>query len=175
MITIPAGYKPVTTPCQANPDLWYSNISSERREAKKICSSCPFKVDCLKTATENGETHGIWGGKNFSNDTTVAASTRNKTCRSGKHNKDYAGTCKQCRAETQRRYDQKITREKGTAYQNKQKHKNKKKKNEIGKMCRNGKHMLSKDNTRVRAYDSSLVCVPCASASKTRFFQKGFS
>lgn len=31
-------------------------------EAKKVCATCPVRVECLEFALENGETVGIWGG-----------------------------------------------------------------------------------------------------------------
>ncbi len=32
--------------------------------AKHICRSCPVQTDCLEWAIANGETRGIWGGRN---------------------------------------------------------------------------------------------------------------
>jgi len=31
-------------------------------EAKAICATCMVQFDCLQTALDNGERHGIWGG-----------------------------------------------------------------------------------------------------------------
>lgn len=34
------------------------------REAKAICDRCPVRRQCLQSAMERGERHGIWGGLN---------------------------------------------------------------------------------------------------------------
>lgn len=35
--------------------------------AKAICEPCPVKDACLRTALQNRETWGVWGGVNFAN------------------------------------------------------------------------------------------------------------
>jgi WhiB family redox-sensing transcriptional regulator len=35
---------------------------SNEREAKAICASCPFTLQCLAYALKNPDTQGIWGG-----------------------------------------------------------------------------------------------------------------
>ena len=35
---------------------------AQTREAKRICSVCPVRIDCLDYAFLNDERHGIWGG-----------------------------------------------------------------------------------------------------------------
>lgn len=32
------------------------------RAAKKVCATCPVRVDCLVTALNNQDKHGVWGG-----------------------------------------------------------------------------------------------------------------
>ena len=52
--------------------LFYSADSSERNEerlerekvAKRICSSCDVRDQCLDAALARHETYGIWGGLN---------------------------------------------------------------------------------------------------------------
>lgn len=49
-----------------DPDLWFEEEDLTRiEEAKSICRSCPVRMLCENAAVDNGETHGIWGGKNF--------------------------------------------------------------------------------------------------------------
>jgi len=31
--------------------------------AKAVCSICPVQEECLNYALENGDVHGVWGGK----------------------------------------------------------------------------------------------------------------
>lgn len=32
-------------------------------EAKKVCQRCEVREECLQWALENGQDHGVWGGK----------------------------------------------------------------------------------------------------------------
>lgn len=43
-------------------DLWFPEPTSTAHAAKKICSTCPVKRQCLAYALENNETEGIWAG-----------------------------------------------------------------------------------------------------------------
>ena len=44
------------------PNNWQGHASS--RTAKKICSTCEVKQNCLDYAIENEIHHGVWGGLN---------------------------------------------------------------------------------------------------------------
>lgn len=52
--------------------LFFSPEASERKEerlerelvAKRICTGCAVREDCLNAALERHEPHGIWGGLN---------------------------------------------------------------------------------------------------------------
>lgn len=46
---------------QTDPDLWFPEIGSNAVEAKRICSECPVRVQCLEYAVEHYE-EGIWAG-----------------------------------------------------------------------------------------------------------------
>jgi WhiB family redox-sensing transcriptional regulator len=46
---------------QHDPDLWFPE-RGQGNAAKKICASCPVRVDCLRRAVDAGEEFGIWGG-----------------------------------------------------------------------------------------------------------------
>lgn len=63
------------TPCsQADPDAFFSSEPLEgslmpnrvaypyEREAKLICSSCPYQLRCLEYALKSPDEMGIWGG-----------------------------------------------------------------------------------------------------------------
>jgi len=47
---------------QTNPEAFFPEKGGSTREAKKICSHCESKVECLAYALKNEERFGIWGG-----------------------------------------------------------------------------------------------------------------
>ncbi|MFE1767261.1 WhiB family transcriptional regulator [Streptomyces angustmyceticus] len=49
-------------PCAENPEQFHSNAPSARTKARKACAGCPARLDCLRTAINNDERWGIWGG-----------------------------------------------------------------------------------------------------------------
>lgn len=46
----------------ADPELFFSNDESQRREALAMCASCPVQQRCLEHALSTREPYGIWGG-----------------------------------------------------------------------------------------------------------------
>ena len=46
----------------ADPEAFFPEKGGSTREAKRICSACPVRNDCLDHALENDERFGIWGG-----------------------------------------------------------------------------------------------------------------
>lgn len=42
--------------------LFYSDQPSEQESAKRMCTVCPVKAQCLVAALERNERFGIWGG-----------------------------------------------------------------------------------------------------------------
>lgn len=55
-----------TPVCQeTDPDLFFPETGGDNfqfRTAKKFCSRCPVKAECLNLALVNNEQFGIWGG-----------------------------------------------------------------------------------------------------------------
>lgn len=47
----------------ADPDAWFPAKGSSTREAKRICSRCKVKSECLEYALVHDERFGIWGGR----------------------------------------------------------------------------------------------------------------
>lgn len=45
-----------------DPDLWFSTAGKNLREAKRLCSLCAVRKQCLAFAIESAVTHGVWGG-----------------------------------------------------------------------------------------------------------------
>ena len=47
---------------QTDPEAFFPEKGGSTREAKKICSSCEVRSQCLEYALQNDERFGIWGG-----------------------------------------------------------------------------------------------------------------
>jgi WhiB family redox-sensing transcriptional regulator len=48
---------------QFDPAAWFPDgQGASNHEAKKICSSCDVKAECLTYALEHHEEFGVWGG-----------------------------------------------------------------------------------------------------------------
>jgi WhiB family transcriptional regulator, redox-sensing transcriptional regulator len=47
---------------QAEPDTFFPEKGGSTREAKRICSDCEVRAECLEFALANDERFGIWGG-----------------------------------------------------------------------------------------------------------------
>lgn len=45
-----------------DPDLMFPERGASTRPAKRICSGCPVRLQCLVNALRSGEKFGIWGG-----------------------------------------------------------------------------------------------------------------
>lgn len=56
--------------CQQDPDLWFSEVVADKRQAVSLCFECPFRVACLKEG--EGQEYGIWGGVDKANKVTRA-------------------------------------------------------------------------------------------------------
>ena len=46
----------------ADPEAFFPEKGGSTREAKRICSACPVRNECLEYALDNDERFGIWGG-----------------------------------------------------------------------------------------------------------------
>src|SRR6059058_4371312 len=47
---------------QTDPEAFFPEKGGSTREAKRICSRCEVRADCLEYALTNSERFGIWGG-----------------------------------------------------------------------------------------------------------------
>jgi WhiB family redox-sensing transcriptional regulator len=47
---------------QTDPEAFFPEKGGSTREAKKICTTCEVKAQCLEYALQNDERFGIWGG-----------------------------------------------------------------------------------------------------------------
>ena len=51
-----------TDPAIFFPDGTGNAITSQVKQAKKICTQCPVKAVCLEWAVDTGQSAGVWGG-----------------------------------------------------------------------------------------------------------------
>ena len=47
---------------QTDPEAFFPEKGGSTREAKRICSGCDVRAECLDYALANDERFGIWGG-----------------------------------------------------------------------------------------------------------------
>jgi len=47
---------------QTDPEAFFPEKGGSTRDAKRICSACEVKAECLEYALANDERFGIWGG-----------------------------------------------------------------------------------------------------------------
>ncbi|REJ08925.1 WhiB family transcriptional regulator [Microbacterium bovistercoris] len=47
---------------QVDPEAFFPEKGGSTRDAKRICSSCDVRDECLEYALNNDERFGIWGG-----------------------------------------------------------------------------------------------------------------
>lgn len=45
-----------------NPNFMFPSKEGGFNEAKKVCTECPVKVECLEYALKNKINEGVWGG-----------------------------------------------------------------------------------------------------------------
>jgi WhiB family redox-sensing transcriptional regulator len=47
---------------ETDPEAFFPEKGGSTREAKRVCSVCEVRVECLEYALANDERFGIWGG-----------------------------------------------------------------------------------------------------------------
>lgn len=47
---------------QTDPEAFFPEKGGSTREAKKVCTGCDVRKECLEYALEHDERFGIWGG-----------------------------------------------------------------------------------------------------------------
>jgi len=62
-----------TLPCHnADPDLFFSEMSEGIAAAKSLCGGCPVRSQCLDAAISREEPCGVWGGELFEDGAVIA-------------------------------------------------------------------------------------------------------
>ncbi|MEO9139913.1 MAG: WhiB family transcriptional regulator [Jatrophihabitans sp.] len=57
-----AGWQERSLCAQTDPEAFFPEKGGSTREAKKICTGCEVRSECLEYALQNDERFGIWGG-----------------------------------------------------------------------------------------------------------------
>ena len=47
---------------ETDPEAFFPEKGGSSREAKRICSECPVRIECLNYALRRDERYGVWGG-----------------------------------------------------------------------------------------------------------------
>lgn len=56
------GWREEALCAQTDPALFFPEKGGSTREAKRVCADCSVRIQCLESALDNDERHGIWGG-----------------------------------------------------------------------------------------------------------------
>lgn len=56
------GWHELALCAQTDPEAFFPEKGGSTREAKRVCSGCEVRKDCLEYALANDERFGIWGG-----------------------------------------------------------------------------------------------------------------
>ncbi len=58
----PLGWQTDALCAPTDPEAFFPEKGGSTRDAKKICTSCDVRGECLEYALQNDERFGIWGG-----------------------------------------------------------------------------------------------------------------
>ena len=58
----PLGWQTDALCAQTDPEAFFPEKGGSTRDAKKICTTCEVKTECLEYALQNDERFGSWGG-----------------------------------------------------------------------------------------------------------------
>ncbi|NEK86824.1 WhiB family transcriptional regulator [Blastococcus saxobsidens] len=47
---------------ETDPEAFFPEKGGSTRDAKRVCTGCPVRAQCLEFALANDERFGIWGG-----------------------------------------------------------------------------------------------------------------
>ena len=47
---------------EVDPEIFFPEKGGSSREAKRICSECSVRIECLNYALRRDERYGVWGG-----------------------------------------------------------------------------------------------------------------
>lgn len=50
-------------PCHRHAELYFAESPTVLDRAKRLCTGCPVREECLAGALARREPHGVWGGE----------------------------------------------------------------------------------------------------------------
>ncbi len=56
------GWQEMALCAQTDPEAFFPEKGGSTREAKRVCTGCEVRSECLEYALEHDERFGIWGG-----------------------------------------------------------------------------------------------------------------
>lgn len=76
MTTLPLDWHASAACGSLDPELFFSENAEDVAEAKKVCSTCPVKIECGSWATATKQEYGVWGGEaRFEKSATITHGT----------------------------------------------------------------------------------------------------
>ncbi|MCU1616680.1 MAG: Transcription factor WhiB [Frankiales bacterium] len=60
--TSPEAWRRKALCAQTDPEAFFPEKGGSTRDAKRVCTGCPVRAECLRFALVNDERFGIWGG-----------------------------------------------------------------------------------------------------------------
>ena len=58
----PLGWQTDALCAQTDPEAFFPEKGGSTRDAKRVCTTCDVRGECLEYALQNDERFGIWGG-----------------------------------------------------------------------------------------------------------------
>lgn len=103
---------------QTDPELFFPGKGelSKSKTAKQLCFTCPVRLQCLEWALANDERWGVWGGTTGYERSSLRDKRVRRPGMCGNGHElavvgcNERGHCRQCRVDSQRRYDRKRRR-----------------------------------------------------------------
>lgn len=67
------------TPCEIDPDTWWSDWPETIQKAKELCDTCPVKAACAEWSIRGHEKFGVWGGMSAQDRSAVQSFNKRNT------------------------------------------------------------------------------------------------
>ena len=58
----PDSWRDLALCAEVDPELFFPDKGESSRPAKRVCTGCEVRAECLQDALDHGERFGVWGG-----------------------------------------------------------------------------------------------------------------